>query len=265
MRGRVAQIDHLLINRALDCFVFESKHFHAGLKITEDGEFLRWNDFKKNYEGMPSPLAQNDRHIAVLKDVFERIEMPTRLGVRLMPSFYSYVLVSANARIDRPKDFDTSRIVKVDVVKEALDKQFNNEGFLTTVSSLAKSVDTDTLRRIGRRLLKLHKPLEAESAAELSVPAEPMDGLAAVPVPQAPAVQAHGYGPTCKHCGGRAGSILYGKYGYYLKCAGCDGNTSIRVECEIAGHQARVRKEGRAFFRECGACGSSSVYFTNPE
>ncbi|SDX20984.1 nuclease-related domain-containing protein [Lysobacter enzymogenes] len=38
--GRVAQIDHLLINRWLEIYVLETKHFHAGIKITSDGEFL---------------------------------------------------------------------------------------------------------------------------------------------------------------------------------------------------------------------------------
>jgi hypothetical protein len=61
--GRVAQIDHLLINRWMECYVLETKHFNAGIKITEDGEFLRWNDYKHYFEGMPSPLLQNERHM----------------------------------------------------------------------------------------------------------------------------------------------------------------------------------------------------------
>src|SRR5699024_2639162 len=42
--GRVAQIDHVLINRWMDVYVLETKHVHAGIKITEEGEFLRWNE-----------------------------------------------------------------------------------------------------------------------------------------------------------------------------------------------------------------------------
>lgn len=104
INGRVAQIDHLLIHRTLNVYVLESKHFHAGLKITDDGEFLRWNEWKKTFEGMLSPLAQNERHIAVLKEVFNQIEMPTRLGMRLSPTFTSLVMVSAQTRIDGPKN-----------------------------------------------------------------------------------------------------------------------------------------------------------------
>src|SRR3546814_12153126 len=50
--GRTAQIDHLLINRWMDVYVLETKHCHAGIKITEDGEFLRWNNYQKTYEGI---------------------------------------------------------------------------------------------------------------------------------------------------------------------------------------------------------------------
>lgn len=45
--GRIAQIDHLLINRTLNVFVLETKHFHAGLKITEEGEFIVLECFQK--------------------------------------------------------------------------------------------------------------------------------------------------------------------------------------------------------------------------
>ena len=80
--------EHLATLRLRDnVFVLETKHFHAGLKITEEGEFLRWNDFRKTYEGMPSPFAQNDRHIAVLRDAFKQIDMPKRLGVRLSSTY----------------------------------------------------------------------------------------------------------------------------------------------------------------------------------
>ncbi len=36
-RGRVAQIDHLLINRWLEFWVCESKHFSEGVAINEQG------------------------------------------------------------------------------------------------------------------------------------------------------------------------------------------------------------------------------------
>jgi len=38
--GRVAQIDHLIINRLLDIWVCESKHFAEGVAINEHGEWV---------------------------------------------------------------------------------------------------------------------------------------------------------------------------------------------------------------------------------
>ena len=128
LNGRVAQIDHVVFHRTLNVFVLETKHFQAGIKITEDGEFLRWNEYKKKFEGMPSPLAQNERHIAVLRGAFDRIDLPSRLGVRLTPVFLSYVLVSPGSWIERPKRFDTSHVLKADMF--SVEDELNRRGLL---------------------------------------------------------------------------------------------------------------------------------------
>jgi predicted RNA-binding Zn-ribbon protein involved in translation (DUF1610 family) len=68
----------------------------------------------------------------------------------------------------------------------------------------------------------------------------------------------------CRKCKSQKIEIQYGKFGYYFKCNDCAGNTPIKIACGIIGHNERIRKEGKKFFRECSDCGSSSVYFTNP-
>lgn len=258
--GRVAQIDHLLINRLLECYVLESKHFHAGVKITEDGEFLRWNNYNKSYEGMASPLLQNERHIAVLKDAFASINLPTRLGIRLMPTFLSYVLISPNARIDRPKNFDTSKVVKADALKAAINEKADSAGFWEVSKHVAKFISVETLYDIGRQLVALHSPAPtprspehvAPKAAELVV-----ERKAVVP-------QSNANGLQCAQCGQPCQSIQYGKFGYYFKCS-CGKNNAVKGQCDQPGHKPRVRKDGRNFFRECANCQSSALLFTNPE
>ena len=59
-RGRVAQIDHLLINRFLDIFVLESKNYYYGVKISEGGEFLVW-DAKTDQAILSSPVPAGSR------------------------------------------------------------------------------------------------------------------------------------------------------------------------------------------------------------
>ena len=262
INGRVAQIDHLMINRPLHVFVFETKNFHSGLKITEEGEFLRWNSYKKTFEGMPSPLAQNERHITVLKDAFAQIDMPTRLGVRLSPSYHSYVLVASRARIDRPKKFDTSQIVKADDWPKTLDKHIDSEGVFSTFASAARIVSSETLVDICNKLIALHKPITMNYAAKFGIIETPP---AAEPAPQiASPSEEYSVSPKCRSCGSDSLGIQYGKYGYYFKCGSCDGNTPIKIACGQSGHKEKLRKEGLLFFRECADCKTSSLFFTNP-
>lgn len=272
--GRVAQIDHLLINRTLNIFVLETKHFHAGLKITEDGEFMSWNDFKKCYEGMPSPFAQNERHIAVLNDALARIDMPSKVGLRLSPVCHSYVLVSSKTRIDRPKKFDTSRIIKSDMLLATLDKFFDKAGVLEVVEGLARCLSAETLEKVGQTLLRMHRPATINYAAKFGVQQEHQSVQSAMVAPRvvakpesAPQIIIPSGNPTgqqtCRECKSTNLSIQYGKYGYYFKCGDCDGNTPIRISCGKDGHKERVRKDGLKFYRECSDCGSRNLFFTN--
>lgn len=275
INGRVAQIDHLLIHRTLTVFVLETKHFNSGMKITDEGEFLRWNDYKKTYEGMPSPLAQNERHIEVLKDAFGTIDMPTRLGIRLSPTYESYVLASAGARIDRSKKFDSSRIIKADVLLKTIEKQWDNEGLLDTLGSMSKLVSTETVEGIAKKLCSLHRPIVIDYAAKFGfgasppIPAETQSPKVPSPAPVAmteipPPVTETTTNLVCRQCGSDKISVQYGKYGYYFKCAACEGNTPIKLGCGQDGHKERLRKDGRRFYRECAECKTSSQFFENP-
>jgi hypothetical protein len=264
--GRVAQIDHLLLHRTLTAFVLETKGFHAGLKITEDGEFLRWNSFKKNFEGMASPISQNERHIAVLKDAFKQIDMPTRLGMRLSPVFESYVLVNPDARVDRPKKYDTSRVLKADVLVDTIGKRFEKEGVMEVMAGMAKLVSTDTLLEIGRQLVRRHQPIKFDYAAKFGVAGvSPAALVVEEPVSRtyAASTSKADEEPRCRSCSGENLSVQYGKYGYYFKCADCAGNTPIKTGCGKDGHKERIRKDGLKFFRECEQCNTSALYFVN--
>ncbi len=280
--GRVAQIDHLLINRWMECYVLESKHFHAAIKITEDGEFLKWSDYKKTFEGLPSPLLQNERHIAVLRDVMKTLDLPTRMGFRITFAFHTFVLVSPTSRIDRPKKFDTSRVIKADQIKERIWRDIDKENALVgIVKTAAKIVSGDTVRDVAQQLANLHRPttwpmpgssssapaptVKPTSAAPAFRMAEPAISIPAKPAkskkPPTSTTSAT-VGPQCKACQSHKGSILYGKYGYYFKCEQCQTNTAIKFTC-LPGHNPRLRKAGSQFYRDCAECSSSELYFTH--
>lgn len=273
--GQVAQIDHLLINRWMECYVLESKHFHAGVRITEEGEFERWSDYKKTFEGMASPLLQNERHITVLKKVVASLDLPLRLGIRIPLNYQTLILVSPDARISRPKKFDTSRVVKADHLRTTIWKDIDGGTFLNTLTTVVKLVSAETVEQVARQLAARHRPLRTAVEPALHAIAGTTAGQAPAPPPPA-SEPAHppelsvplisrsdkATAPACKHCQSKALKITYGQYGYYYKCSACSGNTAIKLTCQPE-HKPKLRKEGERFFRECPQCQSSSLYFEN--
>ncbi len=159
--GRVAQIDHLLINRFFVAYVLESKNFSYGVKITDTGEFLV--NYKNNYFSIESPIEQNKRHLIVIENVFNKYDvMPKRLGITILPTFRSYVLVSTKSRVIRPPKeiFDTSMVIKADTLRTQIDKDFDNMGPLSVLATASKMVSGETIKEIAERIAALHKPIK---------------------------------------------------------------------------------------------------------
>jgi hypothetical protein len=157
INGRVAQIDHLLMNRAFDVFVLETKTYSTGLSINEKGEFSTSYDGRD--VGISSPIEQNNRHIAVLRDAFKQVGLPKRLGIAIQPSFHPVTLVSSKGTISRPKKskVDLDSIVKSDQFfswyKEKLD-----ETKVSDVVGILKICSSDTIKELGEKLVALHRP-----------------------------------------------------------------------------------------------------------
>ena len=154
--GRVAQIDHVLMNRAFEVFVLETKTFGTGISINDRGEFSTLYDGRE--VGIPSPVEQNARHISLLKEAFKEIGLPKRLGITLQPSFNSVVLVSPKAVIKRPKvsNLDAS-IIKLDQFFSWYNEKMNALTLKDTVGIL-KVCSGETVKHLGEKLLALHQP-----------------------------------------------------------------------------------------------------------
>ncbi len=168
--GRVAQIDHLLINRFLEIYVCESKRFSQGVAVNEQGEFSAF--FGSKPYGIPSPLEQNRRHMAVLESVFKTgvVAPPKRLGFTITPSLHGLVLVSKTARISRPKaKIDgIETIIKNDQLKAKIDRDIDKD---INILGAAKIVGQDTLEDFAHRLVAAHKPIRFDWVAKFGLPA----------------------------------------------------------------------------------------------
>lgn len=166
--GRVAQIDHIVINRFMDVWVCESKNFSEGVSINENGEFTAFYGGKPY--GLPSPIEQNRKHIDVLESVFRtgQVKLPTRLGFNIKPAINSLILVSKNARISRPKaKLDgIDSVIKNDQFKATIDKSLNTDINPLTV---ARFISSETLEEFSRSLTAIHRPIEFDWYAKFGL------------------------------------------------------------------------------------------------
>jgi hypothetical protein len=174
--GRVAQIDHLIIDRVLTIWVCESKHFSEGVAVDDLGE---WTGFSgRRPYGTGSPIEQNRKHIAVLSDVFGKrlVEPVKRLGFTIHPELRSLILVSKDARITRPKTKagrarveGLDMVIKVDQLMQVISAASEARGLKVA----PRIVGTDTIERVARQLVALHRPLSVDWAARFGVGATP--------------------------------------------------------------------------------------------
>jgi hypothetical protein len=168
--GLAAQIDHLVINRWLDVWVCESKHFSEGVEINEQGEFTGFYGGGKSYE-ISSPIEQNAKHILILRRLLESgaVNLPKRLGFTIKPELKSLILVSQKARITRPKTKidGLDCIIKSDQFFKTVDKAVDENGIL----SAGRIVGSDTLEDLARQIARLHKPIQFDWAARFGLPA----------------------------------------------------------------------------------------------
>lgn len=177
--NRVAQIDHLLINRFLEIYVLESKNFYNGITINESGEFS--THYKNRIYGIPSPLEQNDRHITVLKRLLNEEDiLPKRIGLKIIPSFMSYVLISPDSTIKRPnnKFFNTQNIIKADTLKTVLYEEI--KGFkprLSDFTSMAKLVSSETLENFAYEIIYYHQPAKINWKKKFNINSQPVENL----------------------------------------------------------------------------------------
>jgi hypothetical protein len=154
--GAAARIDHLLIHRSRRFYLLDTRYFAHGLKITEDGDFLRWNEANKTFEPMTSPLDALARQVSVLRDVLEPF------GLDDAP-VDTLVLLAPNARIERPRRFDSTRVMKADQFMEKLNNSADTAQAATVQGYLNRTRMSDSIGEIARKLVALHRPSTADT------------------------------------------------------------------------------------------------------
>ncbi len=150
--GRSAQIDHIVIDSNYCIYVLEIKNTAHQFMITGCGEFLRFNAATGKYEGMGSPIEQGIRHALVLAKSLDMLGLPR---FQIVPM----VLLPTNVAVERSVEFDSSMVVKADQFYKLVAK--NSEGINSKnyLSGLERPLCNLTVEEVGRKLVKLHKPI----------------------------------------------------------------------------------------------------------
>jgi hypothetical protein len=167
--GQVAQIDHLLINRMFEFYVLESKSYAYGVKINDIGEFEAL--YQNKYFGIPSPIEQNKRHITLLEKFIKgKGLLPKRLGIRIQPTFRSFILVAPKSIIRRPdnKRFDTSSVIKADTLKTVIDKEVDVVR-PSDFALIAKIVSGETVKEVAEVIASYHLPAQINFKAKFGI------------------------------------------------------------------------------------------------
>jgi hypothetical protein len=183
--SRVAQIDHLLIWQGLEVYVVESKGFRTKIRITGDQwEVLRYG----HWAGVPSPVAQNERHILVLKDLIA--------GSQWAPRYFNMIkqpIRYINVVAVPPECGICGRDSGVMVVSmDNLIKRIRADwsGFFSP--SLFSDITAAQLRQLGRSLVACHRPARFDFAKRFGVkPGQPIARPTVLPWAQ-----------SCGRCGG---------------------------------------------------------------
>lgn len=286
----VCQIDHLVVHR-WGLFIIESKSVTEEVRVRSDGsggdEWTRV--YRKKETGMPSPIRQAQRQADFLREFLQRHreEMLGRysLGFRTVAKIVNgtdqrgfknapiqlMIAVSDTGRIKRIGGWEEPRepfrvfVAKADLVPDKIGQELmahrkragSGYGMWNMEEGEPKQVaDFLAAHHAGRPGAKPARSKWTPPTQDRKLP------------PNKSASAEHVQDAACKHCGSQDLTALSGKYGYYWKCGACQKNTTMPAVCSACGakkgrdSEVRVRKDKTTYFRDCQACGTSEIIWT---
>lgn len=177
--GEVAQIDHLIINRAFSFYMLETKNYAGNLVINEQGEFtVAYGDDRF---GIASPIEQSKRHERILSSLLERLEIVGRTQKQAV--FHHVVMLHPKAIITRPpaKSFDTSNVIKADQFPNWHQQFVDKLGVGTVFKSLMNLRSLDTIQEWGEKLIRQHRPADLFQLPDFIQPKQPTQAKSTPP------------------------------------------------------------------------------------
>lgn len=180
----VTQIDHLIITRALNIYLLETKNYACNLIINDRGEFTA--DYGNGRFGIPSPIEQSLRHERGLCKLLERLDIVGR--TQKQPNFYHVVMLHPKATIERPSDkvFDTRNVIKSDQFP-SWHKSFVDKIGVGSMFKIALNMRSlDTIKEWGEKLKRQHRPDDLLKLPDFMQPRQQAKPATSTPLSAAP-------------------------------------------------------------------------------
>jgi uncharacterized protein YehS (DUF1456 family) len=266
---KIAHIDHLIISGNNRFYVLNTRYFTHGLRSNDRGDYLRWCEWRKSFDVTPSPIEANARNVDVL------IEALAFIGLSKVSAVVPFVVVSPDAIIGQSLASRAQGVIRLSQFVSAYEDDLAaiaQDNFSAISDALMVEGRAASASEIASMLLAMHKPLDIDYEAKFAPPVEEGFKRRASDVAHLTSVgqQEASLGsdvtklnPACARCSSSKLRVEYGRYGFYFNCKACDANKLIKIECDMPGHTEVLRKEGSKYYRECGQCKSSSLYFEN--
>ncbi|WP_194756660.1 nuclease-related domain-containing protein [Aliidiomarina indica] len=265
--GERAQIDHLIVY-TYGFIIVESKSIRGQVIVNSEGEWIR--SYNNKWSGMPSPIKQAELQLKLLQqflyantdDIIGKF-----LGIQqgLAGRRYDvFCAISSDSIIDRtnaPKDV-AGKLIKSEFITDALDKAMNFRKFYQVAK---KVLDTrpafnfDELRGICNFILAHQTGAEKKSLDETPFKI-PEDYLSVEPPSISARCDSNTHFMSCRHCGNDQSLTTHsGRYGYYVKCPKCAGNTALKSPCATCNSTSTsVKKRNDVFSLHCDSCYSAT-------
>jgi hypothetical protein len=265
-QGMIAQMDHLVIHE-YGFVIIESKSVTTKVSINDYGEWVRYFNGKSN--GMRSPIKQAQMQSDILKRVLEtnkeKLFKKTLSNKLFKTSFNDYpfdvfVAISDTGIIQRPEKFDTSMVLKADLVCDAIQERiesYRKKSKALLPIDIPASFYHTTMLLIAEFLKSKHTPVHINDSVKESTVAYGKKKQ------ENKYIKQKENRCICKKCMSDKVKIVWGKYGYYFKCDECQGNTPIKLRCKDDNCIVKLKKDKNNFYQICETCNTKTLYFVN--
>lgn len=148
-----SQVDHLVVSTDGTAYLFETKNFSNGLKVSNEGQFAYWNRFKRSFYSINSPIENAEKNKQVLNQLLKS-------SLKAPLAFKHFILVDHRAKLIKP-ELGFEMIVRSDEIASLISKDLKtSSGLFETLKrlfGLTSSVSSEQLKESLSCLLTAHQ------------------------------------------------------------------------------------------------------------